>query len=71
MRIDDDIPWLRDVSPADMRRIVDALYRVHYLLSAVTDLDSLLERIMEESKEVARAEACSLMLYDQIGRAHV
>ncbi|MCX5771222.1 MAG: GAF domain-containing sensor histidine kinase [Candidatus Hydrogenedentes bacterium] len=68
MRIDDDIPWLRDVSPADMRRIVDALYRVHYLLSAVTDLDSLLERIMEESKEVARAEACSLMLYDRVNQ---
>ena len=68
MKIDDDIPWLRDVSPADMRRIVDALYRVHYLISAVTDLESLLERIMEESKEVARAEACSLMLYDRVNQ---
>jgi len=68
VKIDDDIPWLRDVSPADMRRIVDALYRVHYLISAVTDLESLLERIMEESKEVARAEACSLMLYDRVNQ---
>jgi len=51
-----------------MRRIVDALYRVHYLISAVTDLESLLERIMEESKEVARAEACSLMLYDRVNQ---
>ena len=68
MKIDDDIPWLRDVPPADMRRIVDALYRVHYLISAVTELDTLLERIMEESKEVARAEACSLMLYDKVNQ---
>jgi signal transduction histidine kinase len=68
VKIDEDIPWLRDVPPADMRRIVDALYRVHYLLSAVTDLETLLERIMEESKEVARAEACSLMLYDGVNR---
>jgi len=66
VKIDDDIPWFRDVPPADMRRIVDALYRVHYLLSAVTDLTTLLERIMEESKQVARAEACSLMLYDRV-----
>jgi putative methionine-R-sulfoxide reductase with GAF domain len=68
MKIDDDIPWLRDVPPADMRRIVDALYRVHYLLSAVTDLEILLERIMEESKAVARAEACSLLLFDHISQ---
>lgn len=61
----EDIPWLRDVPPADMKRIVDALYRVHRLLSAITDLNTLLERIMEESKVVANAEACSLMLYDK------
>lgn len=64
MCIDNDIPWLRDVPPTDVKRIVDALYRVHRLLSAITDLDTLLERIMEESKAVANAEACSLMLYD-------
>lgn len=68
MNIDDDIPWLQDVPPADVRRIVDALYRVHYLLSVITDLNTLLERIMEESKEVARAEACSLLLYDALGQ---
>lgn len=62
--MNDDIPWLRDVPPADMKRIVDALYRVHRLLSAITDPNALLERIMEESKGVANAEACSLMLYD-------
>jgi signal transduction histidine kinase len=52
------------VSVEDVRRIVDALYRVHGLISAITDLNTLLERIMEESKRVANAEACSLMLYD-------
>lgn len=73
MTPDRDIPWLRDVSPPvlwsdiraeDIRRIVDALYRVHGLISVITDLHTLLERIMEESKRVANAEACSLMLYD-------
>ena len=64
MATDHDIPWLRDVPPEDMRRIVDTLYRVHRVISVITDLDTLLERIMEESKQVANAEACSLMLYD-------
>lgn len=49
-----------------MRRIVDALYRVHHLIAVITDLDTLLERIVEESKQVARAEACSLMLFDAL-----
>lgn len=47
-----------------MRRIVDALYRVHQLISVITDLNTLLERIMEAGKNVARAEACSLLLHD-------
>ena len=64
MTTDHDIPWLRDVPPKDMRRIVDTLYRVHRVIAAVTGLDTLLERVMEESKQVADAEACSLMLYD-------
>src|SRR5690606_36513707 len=51
--------------PGELRRIVDALYRVHGLIAAITDLDTLLERIMEESKEVANAQASSLMLYDE------
>ena len=51
-----------------MRRIVDALYRVHHLIAVITDLDTLLERIMEESKRAANAEACSLMLYDKRSR---
>src|SRR5690606_34220597 len=45
--------------------IVLALYRVHHLVAVITDLDTLLRRIMEESKRVAQAEACSLMLYDE------
>lgn len=60
----DRVPWLADVAPEEMRRIVDALYRVHRLVSVITDLDSLLEAIMEESKELVSSEACSLMLYD-------
>ena len=64
LKIGDNIEWLSGVSPAEMRRIVDALHRVHHLISVITDLDTLLECIMEESKAVAHAEACSLMLYD-------
>ncbi len=64
MSIADDIPWLENVPPPEMRRIVDALYRVHRLISLITDLDTLLESIMQEGKQVARAEASSLMLYD-------
>jgi len=56
--------WLLNVSPDEMRRIIDALYRVHRLIAAIGDLDVLLERIMEESQSAAEAEACSLILYD-------
>lgn len=66
MNTNDDIPWLRDVSPADMRRIVDTLYRVHRLIAVITDLDTLLEQIIEESKQLARAEAGSVILYDTV-----
>jgi signal transduction histidine kinase len=61
----EEVSWLKDVAPGELRRIVDALYRVHGLIAAITDLDTLLERIMEESKEVANAQASSLMLYDE------
>ncbi len=64
MNTGDHIPWLHNVAPEDVRRIVEALYRVHGLIAVITDLGTLLERIMEEGKEVAQAEACSLMLYD-------
>jgi len=56
--------WLDGVSPDELRRIVDVLYRVHRFIALITNLDTLLARIMEESKQVANAEACSLMLYD-------
>lgn len=59
-----EIPWLKDVPPADMQRIVDAVYRVHSLIAAITDLDTLLKSIIDESKQVAHAEACSLLLFD-------
>jgi two-component system, NtrC family, sensor kinase len=56
--------WLDAASPEDMRRIVDALYRVHHLHAEVTNRDGLLSAIVEQSKAVAEAEACSLLLYD-------
>lgn len=56
--------WLDDVTPDELRRIVDVLHRVHRFITLITDLDTLLARILEESKQVAEAEACSLMLYD-------
>ncbi len=52
------------MSPEELRRVVDALDRVHRFISVITDADALLERVMAESKEVAEAEACSLILYD-------
>ncbi len=61
-----EISWLKDVPPAEMQRIVDAVYRVHCLISAITDLETLLESIIVESKKLARAEACSLLLYDPV-----
>lgn len=63
-RVDHDVSWLTDVPPAEVKRVMDALYRVHRLVLVITDRDTLLGSIMEESKEVASAEACSLMLYD-------
>ncbi|MFO7973902.1 MAG: ATP-binding protein [Candidatus Hydrogenedentota bacterium] len=60
----DKASWLSEAAPEELRRIVDALYRAHRLVSAITDLDVLLERILQESKQVAQAEACSLLLYD-------
>ncbi len=56
--------WLAEAPPEELRRIVDALYRAHRLVAAMIDLDALLESILEESKQVAHAEACSLLLYD-------
>lgn len=57
--------WLKDASPEEMHRVIDALYRVHVLVAALTDLDVLLERISEEGRILACAEAASVMLYDE------
>ncbi len=61
----DSLPWLDDASRTDIRRAVEALYRVHGLMGALTDLDALLVRISEESRSVAGAEAASVILYDE------
>ena len=65
MSIDENIPWLQDVPPGEVRRIVDALHHVHHLIPAITDIEALLERIMEIGKGVARANACSILLHDK------
>lgn len=60
----ENMAWLDQAPPEETKRIVEALYRVHRLIAVITDVHSLLEQIMEESKAVARAEASSLLLYD-------
>jgi two-component system NtrC family sensor kinase len=60
----DDISWLGNATCEEMQRVVEALYRVHRLIAAMTDTDALLLRIIEESRQVAQAEASSLVLYD-------
>lgn len=61
----EDFPWLESASREEMKRTVEALYRVHKFIGALTDLDSLLEYITEESQLVAGAEASSIILYDR------
>lgn len=63
---ENDIPNLEAHSPEEWQRIVGALYRVHRLMGAITDLETLLSRIAEESRHVANAEASSVMLYDAV-----
>jgi signal transduction histidine kinase len=58
------LPWLDGATGEEMRRAVEAMYRVHKFIGAITDLDSLLSYITEESKIVAGAEASSIILYD-------
>lgn len=60
----ENLPWLDGATAGEMRRAVEAMYRVHAFISAITDLDSLLEYITEESQTVAGAEASSIILYD-------
>jgi signal transduction histidine kinase len=52
-------------SSEQQRRIIDALYRVNSLMTEVTDLHTLLDLILNESKQVTGVDASSLMLYDQ------
>lgn len=59
------LPWLACASQEEMARVVEALHRVHRFLAVLTDIDALLLRIAEESRQVARAEASSLLLYDE------
>ncbi len=61
----EDMPWIDEASPGDMRRVVQALYRVHRLIGVITDSDALLARIAEESRSVAQAEASALILFDE------
>lgn len=58
--------WLDETSNEDMRRIIDAFYRVHKLTVAATDYRSVLELILSESISVGNAEASSLLLYDAL-----
>jgi signal transduction histidine kinase len=53
------------VAPDELRRLAEVLHRVHKLVAGMAGLDRLLERIMEEGKAVAHAEAASLMLFDE------
>jgi signal transduction histidine kinase len=60
----DENDWLDSVSASDMRRVTDALYRVHKMGELVSEYPAVLDTIMQESQTVANAEACSLLLYD-------
>jgi signal transduction histidine kinase len=57
--------WLANADAATLRRVIDTLHRVHGFITDITDINTLLERIMEESKKIAGAEASSLLLYDR------
>jgi len=59
-----NMKWLEGASVETMTRVVDTLYRVHALIAAIPDLDELLEKIMDESRKVAQAEASALLLFD-------
>lgn len=62
---DDGDAWLDEVSQEDLKRIIDAMYRVHQMNASVTDYQKVLERILSESRYVAYAEGSSLLLYDE------
>lgn len=50
---------------SSLAKELDTLYRISKFIDSITDLKQLLKLIMEESKEVVNAEACSLLLYDR------
>ena len=56
---EEDLPWLDNAPKSEIRRVVGALHRVHSLMGALTDLDTLLSRIGDESRLVAGAEAAA------------
>ncbi len=58
---------LLEATAKEMRRLLDALYRVEALLNGVSNLDSLLQTIIDESGQLAEAEASSLLLHDEAG----
>ncbi|NLN92021.1 MAG: GAF domain-containing protein [Candidatus Hydrogenedens sp.] len=64
-QLDEKQPWLQEASPEELRRIVVTMHRVHSFMAILTDLDLLLERIGDEGRQVAQAEAASVMLYDE------
>lgn len=63
-RKQDAAPDAAQASNGEMARIVDALHRMHQLLGVITDLDALLERLVDEGRLVASAEASSILLYE-------
>jgi len=64
--LQEEFPWLDNASREEMKRTVEAMYRVHKFIGAITDLDTLLEYIAEESQQVAGAEASSIILFDPL-----
>jgi signal transduction histidine kinase len=63
--LEDYQPWLLEATQEELRRVVATMHRVHGFTAVLTDLDLLLERISEEGRLVAQAEAASVMLYDK------
>ena len=62
-----DFPWLEDATHEEMARAVEAMYRVHKLIRAITDLDAA-GYISQESQRVAgqrpRPLSCMTRIWD-------
>ncbi len=54
-----------------LQKQIEVLYRVGSFMSTLTDLNQLLEQIMQESQQVTDAEASSLALYDEYADEYV